>query len=78
MLCSVGGIRDMGLAVLDALEAQEISHSEVEYLQAQAQLAEGVRASELRAYHRQWWLMVPLGLLAGVTLTLTVQLLLAR
>lgn len=74
----MGGIRDLGLAVLDALEAQEISHSEVEYLQAQAQLAEGVHASTLRAYHRQWWLMVPLGLLAGVTLTLTVQLLLAR
>lgn len=78
MLCSVGGIRDMGLALLDALEAQEISHSEVEYLQSQVQIAEATSAYLLRAYHRQWWLMVPLGVLTGVALTLTVQLLLAR
>lgn len=78
MLCELGGIQDMGLAVLDAQEAKEKAESEVRFLSDQLWLLRFSHDSELRAYHRQWWLMVPLGVLTGVALTITVQLLLAR
>lgn len=74
LLCAPGGIADMGLAVLGLQEALEKAELEVRYARDRSQVAEGVYAYSLRAWHRQWWLVLPLGVLAGIAITTTVQL----
>lgn len=65
----------MGLALLDALEAQEKAELKIRILESQHQVAQGVQAYQLDAWHRKWWLVLPLGVLAGVAATTTLLLL---
>jgi sensor c-di-GMP phosphodiesterase-like protein len=68
----------MGLGLLDALEAREKADLQVRYLEERLRISEGVQAWSMNAWHRQWWLVLPLGVLAGVALTITAQLALGR
>lgn len=75
LLCTLGGIRGIGLALLDALEASEKAELDLRFQKSQLQVSEGVCANTLRAWHRQWWLVLPLGVLFGVAATTTLLLL---
>lgn len=74
MLCAPGGIADMGLAILGLQEALEKAELEFRNARDRLQVSEGIRAHTLRAWYRQWWLLVPLGVLAGIALTISVEL----
>ena len=75
LLCSIEGIRDMGLALLDALEAQEKAELKLRIQTEKNSVDQGVQAYRLDAWHRKWWLVLPLGVLAGVAATTTLLLL---
>jgi hypothetical protein len=73
MLCAPGGIADMGLAILGLQEALEKAEVQFRNMRDRLQVSEGLRANTLQAWYRQWWILVPLGVLSGVALTLSVQ-----
>ena len=68
----------MGNLVWDALAQKEKAETELRFSELRLSTLEGARAAELAAWHRQWWVVLPLGVLSGFALTVTLQLALSK
>jgi hypothetical protein len=74
MLCSWEGIQTMGLVLLGSQIDAEKAEVQVRYLENRLRVSESASAYQLAEWHRSWWVMLPLGVIAGAALAIAAQL----